>query len=120
MPVVEDRPSGHISDSRGSAEVGRRVGRVVTQQSHQWLEDADPIPGEEVDGRPVRRETDGGVDVGQGAFWWRLAGCATRRRSPGPMAASGPRLKKSRMDARVGARPHRRFQAGNPNALKGP
>ena len=118
MPVVEDRPSGHISDSRWTAEVGRRVGRVVTQQSHQWIEDADPIPGEEVDGRPVRRKTDGRVDVGQGALWWRSAESPAQLRSNGAMVVSGPGIKDARMDDSEGARHHRRTELGIPNALK--
>src|SRR2546428_4172981 len=68
MPELEDRLGGYIPDSSGSAELGGRVGRVVPQPPHQWIEDADPVAREEIDSRPVGGETDGRVDVGQGAL----------------------------------------------------
>src|SRR5439155_20224893 len=34
MPVLKDRPGGHIPNPGGSPDVGRRVGRVVTQPAH--------------------------------------------------------------------------------------
>ena len=118
MPVLEDRLRGHISDSLGAAEVGRRIGRVEPQPPHQWIEDAGPVAGEEIDRRPVRGETDGRVDVGQGSLGWRPAQSPAEPRAHGAMVVGGPGIEDARLNNRQGAGHHRWAEPGLSDALK--
>src|SRR5205823_12527389 len=97
------------------ANVGRRVGRVVTQAAHQRVENAATVAREQIDGRAVRGETDGHVDIGKGALPRRSAETAAEPSPEGAMVVGGPGIEDAGVDNGEGAGNHRRTELGIPD-----
>ena len=119
VPVLEDRSGGDIPDSSGRANVGRPVGRFVTEPPHQRVENADPVTREQVDGRAVGGEAYGRIDIGQGALPRRPAKNSAESGADRAMIVRGPGIKNAGVDDGEGARHHGRAELGITDALEG-